>query len=202
MTFVTRVRAGVALALWMLLAALTPLRAEAEPGDVQFGGHDWYMTTSGVLAFDVSDSKGADPSGGASVGAGFRFNRWLATEIGGEWVDQVRYDRGTGAKSCQGTGGRANGYSTWQLSAGGRLYFTDAMIQPFVLGHGGFMKTRDHGGGRSCHGSGFVARMGAGVDVFVTNGLAISLTGTYVLPATGGARDHEYVSVGLGIIWY
>jgi hypothetical protein len=182
------------------LAAPTALAAEDE---VLYGGDDWYGSVSGVLAVDTaSDADGSKLAGGANVSAGFRFNRWITAEIGGEWIDDIEYDRGTGTDSCRGSGGESDRFWAWQVTAGSRVHVSESFIQPFALGHVGFIQTRDHGGGRSCTGNGFVARLGGGVDVFVTNGLAVSVIGAYVLPVVGGARDHDYVSIGFGITWY
>ena len=195
-----RFAAGLAIGLTLVVGMVAP--ALAADDEILYGGNDWYASIAGVVAVDNSDVGSADPSGGVTVSTGFRFNRWLTAEIEAEWIDQVRYDRGTGVESCRGTGGRSNGYTAWHVAGGGRLYFTKSLIQPFLSGHAGFMQTRDHGGGRSCEGNGFVARMGGGVDVFVTNGLAISVLGAYVLPTTGSADGHDYISLGLGLTWY
>ncbi len=188
----------VTCGLW--LALLVPIPAAAD--STQYGGFDWYGSVYPMLAVDNADGAGGKLSGGAILSAGFRANRWLSVEVGGEWAHRFRYDRGSGPKTCTGTGGASKRYNAWQITAGGRLYFTDSMIQPFLLGHGGLIQTRDSGGGRSCKSSGFVARLGGGVEVFVTNDIALSLLGAYVLPVTGGARDHDYISIGLGLTWY
>ena len=179
------------------LAAATSARAS----DSQFGGNDWYVSTTGILALDNADVSGGQPSGGINVAAGFRFNRWITAEVGGEWIHRIRYDEDS-RPSCLGTGGGSVDYNAWQVTAGSRVYFTESLVQPFVAAHGGIIQTRDSGGGRSCSALGFVARLGGGVDVFVTNRVAISLVGMYVLPATGDTKDHDYISVGLGFTWY
>jgi len=199
MTFASGVRAGAALAVALLLGVPAPF---ARADEVLYGGNDWYVTAAGIVGVDNSDVSGAEPSGGATISTGFRFNRWVATEIAAEWIEKIRYDRGSGAKTCRGSGGASNSYNAWQVTSGGRLYFTESLIQPYLLGHLGLIQTRDNGGGRSCEGTGLVARLGGGVDVFVSNGLAISILGAYVLPTTGASRDHDYVSLGLGITWY
>jgi hypothetical protein len=175
--------------------------ASARADDTQFGGQDWYVSATGVLALDNADVSGGKPSSGVNFAGGFRFNRWITAEAGAEWIHRIRYDEDS-RPSCAGTGGGSVRFSAWQATVGSRLYFTESLVQPFVVAHGGIIQTRDSGGGRSCSGTGFVARLGGGVDVFVTNGLAISLMGVYVLPATGGAKDHDYISVGLGFTWY
>ena len=189
----------VTCGLWLALLVSIPAAADST---TPYGGFDWYGSVYPMLGVDNADGAGGELSGGAILSAGFRANRWLAVEVGGEWAHGFRYDRGSGPKTCMGTGGASNRYNAWQITAGGRLYFTDSMIQPFLLGHGGLIQTRDSGGGRSCKSSGFVARLGGGVEVFVMNDIAISLLGAYVLPVSGGARDHDYISIGLGLTWY
>lgn len=178
----------------------TPGPARAE--QPVFGGDDWYASAYGALGLSTGDANNADPSWGATVSAGFRFNRWLTGELGGEYAHKFSYDAGTGALTCSKDGRQADFFNAWQVSAGGRAYLTESQIQPFVLAHAGFMQTRDRGAGRSCTSNGMITRLGGGVEVFVTNGLAVSLLGAYVLPVTGNVRGHDYVSVGLGITWY
>lgn len=173
----------------------------ARADDIQYGGNDWYISVAGVLAVENADVSGGKPSGGANVAAGFRFNRWITAEAGAEWIHRIRYDKGSGT-SCSGTGGASSRYNAWQTTLGSRLYLTESLVQPFLSAHGGVIQTRDSGGGRSCSALGFVARMGGGVDVFVSNSLAVSVLATYVLPTGGGTSDHDYISLGLGFTWY
>lgn len=198
----TAVRALGGATFYLLLIPLLLSAPPARADEPMFGGDDWYVTAAGIVGIDNAGVHGGKPSGGALLSAGFRFNRWFATEVGGEWAQRFRYDEGTGPVSCTGTGGESRRFTAWQVTAGGRLYFSESQFQPFLLGHGGFIQTRDSGGGRSCMGTGFVARMGGGMEMFVTNGLAVSLIGAYVLPVGGKAEGHDYVSIGLGITWY
>jgi hypothetical protein len=170
--------------------------------DIRYGGHDWYGSVYGMLGIPNADADNVDPSGGAILSAGFRVNRWVAAEVGGEWAYKFSYDEGSGPVTCSKNGSQSDYFNAWQVSAGGRFYATESMFQPFLLAHGGFINTRDRGGGRSCQGTGFMTRLGGGLEMFVSNGVAVSLLGAYVLPLTGGAKDHDYVSIGLGITWY
>ena len=197
-------RAALSLLVALPLLLLTLLAAPAaEAGQTMFGGEDWYVTAAGLVGIENAGVSGGSPSGGAVISAGFRFNRWFSTEVGAEWAHRFHYDQGTGPVSCTGPGGgESSRFNAWQVTAGGRLYFSEGQVQPFLLAHGGFIETRDSGGGRTCMGTGFVNRLGGGVEVFVTNGLALSLIGAYVLPVGGKAEGHDYVSIGLGITWY
>ena len=198
-------RHGTALLSAMLLfvaAVSSPSAARAEDATL-YGGSDWFMSAYGMLGVENADVSGGSPSGGATLTGGFRFNRWLAAEVGGEWAARFQYDQGSGPITCRGEGGGASSrFTAWQVSGGGRAYATQSLIQPFALAHAGFIQTRDSGGGRSCMGTGFMTRIGGGVDVFVTNGLAVSLLGAYVWPMTGKSVDHDYISFGLGLTWY
>ena len=167
------------------------------------GGEDWYASVYGMFGVQNGDGSDEDLGGGVTVSGGFRFNRWLAAEMGGEYAPKFGYERGTGPVDCAGNGGQQSDYfNAWQVTAGGRLYFTNSWVQPFLLGHGGYMNTRDRGGGQACSRHGFVSRLGGGVEVFVSNDFAISILGAYVLPVTSGIEGHDYISIGLGLTWY
>jgi hypothetical protein len=189
------------------LAALLLVASLAAPSgalaDDLVGGDDWYGSVYGVLGVPNADASDQKLGGGVAASAGFRFNRWLAAEVGGEWAPHFSYDRGSGPVSCPGpSGDESNYFNAWSVTAGGRVYLTESLVQPFLLAHGGYMQTRDRGGGKACSRDGFVTRLGGGVEVFVSNDFAVSLLGAYVMPVTGGARDHDYVSIGLGLTWY
>lgn len=188
----------------LLLSALIVIAPSTVFAEQPFyGGRDWYASVYGMLGVPNADADGQKLGGGGTLSAGFRFSRWYSLEVGGEYAHQFSYDRGTGPVRCSsGSGGGSDYFMAWQATAGGRVYFTESLVQPFLLGHLGFMQTRDRGGGRSCKGNGMIARLGGGLEVFVSNGVAVSLLGAYVLPTTGGARDHDYVSVGFGLTWY
>ena len=190
------------LAAFLLSALLVTAPSASLAEQPFYGGYDWYGSVYGMLGVPNADASGEKVGGGGTLSAGFRFNRWLTAEVGGEYAHRFDYDTGSGPVTCTGTGGASNYYSAWQISGGGRVYLTDSLVQPFVLSHVGFIQTRDRGGGRSCKGSGFMTRLGGGVEVFVSNAVAVSLLGAYVLPVTGGARDHDYVSIGFGLTWY
>lgn len=194
-----RPRSGAAIVLVCALA-WAPWAARAEQSE--YGGQDWYGSVYGSMGVpNIDNQNNADPGGGVAVSAGFRFNRWFSAEIGGEWQPKMSYDRGSPVQ-CSSSAGGADYFNAWQITAGGRLYLTEHIVQPFLLGHGGFIQVRDRGGGRACTGSSFVARLGGGVEVFVTNGLAVSFLAAYVMPTQGAASDREYVSLGLGFTWY
>ncbi len=199
MTRGLRIRRLAALLVSSLLL-FAPSAALAE--QPFYGGFDWYASVYGMLGVPNADASGQKLGGGGTLSAGFRFNRWFTAEVGGEYAHQFDYDRGSGPVTCNNGSGGSDYYSAWQVSTGGRVYLTESLVQPYLLGHVGFIQTRDRGGGRSCKGNGLMTRLGGGVEVFVSNGVAVSLLGAYVLPVTGGARDHDYVSIGLGLTWY
>lgn len=166
-----------------------------------YGGHDWYMSVAPVVAISNGDTDGADPGGGGSLAMGFRFNRWVTAEFGAEWIKRIRYDRGGGPLSCTGDVKASNGHNAYTITVGGRLYATESRIQPYLVGHGGLIQTRDFGGGKACKETGFVGRMGAGVEIFMDETIALNLSAIYVLPV-GGPADHDYLSIAIGLTWY
>ena len=47
----------------------------------------------------------------------------------------------------------------------------------------------------------FVIRSGAGLDVYLTRNIAISLDATYVFAVSNALDDLDYVSFGLGLLY-
>lgn len=89
-----------------------------------------------------------------------------------------------------------------QVAIGGnlRLYPLDGTIQPNIIAGGGygFLVIDPERGDRAWFGGGFL-RGGAGVDVVLTQTLALSIDATYVW-TTGDIRDSDYVTLGWGLL--
>ena len=80
-------------------------------------------------------------------------------------------------------------------------YLLTGRVQPFALiGVGGMVAMGDGIGGNTEDESGFVARFGGGVDVYLNREVALSVSGNYVL-GTGGVDDLSYASFGIGLLY-
>ena len=114
----------------------------------------------------------------------------LALEVQAEWAEGFRT--------------RIPGLSveieTWAVTANARAYFTEARIQPYLLLGFGLLHSSANvsGFGSVSLFTSFAARVGGGVDVGITDRIALVLEGTY-LGATGSNSELGYGSIGWGI---
>jgi len=105
----------------------------------------------------------------------------------------------------------------WTMGANTKLFLRKERIQPYVLGGlgvmrvdeqsvrelvslGGVAQTPQYVDSSSFRDVDITARIGGGIDVYVTKNLVFTLEGSYVRP-TGRAEPYDYVSAGAGIQW-
>ena len=188
------IRLGLCTAILMILAGAA--RAEGPQADLSdlkkpiYGVEGYYVGISGVYALDIGGvplADDVDGSAGVSARMGYRFNRWLASEIQGEWLNDFAYEGG--------------GYTAWDVMVCGRFYPIRGRFQPFAVAGIGALQTRDHGRGDVDKGTGFAGRFGVGFDIFTYPTLAITVDAAYVIPFTH-IEDHDFVAMSLGIQWW
>jgi len=147
-------------------------------------------------ATPVGTAVEAGASGGLDVYGGYRWGRWLSSEAEFEWL---RHDFTVSENSVASTS-QGDSYS---VSAGGRLHLARWGNGELFLSSGvGFMLFDPGEENAALPGDeiAFVARVGAGVDVYVDEEIGLRFTTTFVKP-TGGLEDLDYVGVQIGFFF-
>jgi hypothetical protein len=166
-------------------------------GSAQWTNNDFSGPTN--VETDVSDSFGLNVHVGCLSG-----NGWAAVDLHGEWISG--WDVDTPVESFEVDGG--------MLTASFRVYLmrmlTEEMnvdvpeplrrFQPFLSGGMGYLSldTPDYVGDDED----FIGRVGGGIEFFVTDRIALALDAAYVLPASKGLSNLDFLSIGWGAIYH
>jgi len=182
--------------LFALCAAASAQRGYTGPGPyVGIGPAGGFAAFQGDLP-DFGDSVGFNARGG------YRFNDFLAIEGLYEYMDDFG--------SSVTLNNRATGHidiQTSNFSVLGKLILpTGSRIEPFIDGGVGFLNANANADfdTRRAHISGdksdteFAGRIGAGVDVWLTDHIAAYIDSGYVMP-TSDLSDLRYFSLGGGV---
>lgn len=152
-----------------------------------------YASVGGFFALENFDRDAAiqngpldisgDDGGGIDLRAGYRFYQYLAAE--------VIYQYYSGFAIKERISNTDDSFDGWSLSLNGKGFALLGAIQPYgVVGLGGLVfteKRRDD--------SGFFARLGGGVDLYLTDHLVIEAEAAYVMP-TGDLNDFQFATFG------
>lgn len=117
----------------------------------------------------------ADDGGGIEMRVGYRLHSRIAAEALFQyyWGFEVRDKAGDLA-------GQNDKFDGWTLTANAKLYPLLGRIQPYALaGVGGIVFNEKKG-----HDSGFVARLGGGVDLYISDRVVVDVEIAYLFPAT------------------
>jgi opacity protein-like surface antigen len=131
----------------------------------------------------------ADDGGGISLRAGYRVHPRIAAEVLFQyyWGFEVR-DR---AGALPGVNDKFDG---WTLTANAKIYPLLGRIQPYaVAGMGGIVFKEKKGDD-----SGFVARMGGGFDVYITDRFVLDLEIAYLFPG-GSISELQFATFAAGL---
>jgi hypothetical protein len=162
----------------------------------------WYAAVQGVYA--VEDWKNPGGSAvhndwGMNGRLGYRFLRYCGLEFEYERVLQFRVDAGPARPDLRAD---ANVYT---LNAKGFLPL--GRLHPFAIAGFGLHQTDvdDAGTPLGTMGGGergtFAARLGAGLELYLTEHLVWLTEATYVLPWFSDNNDMKYASIGFGVQW-
>lgn len=133
-----------------------------------------------LLPFDVN----VDESLGLHVRGGYRYHPRIATELHFEYLEAFEVSGGGGSI----------GLEFWTLTTDTKIFLATGRTQPFAaVGFG--VGQADVVGST---GNGFVARLGGGVDFYLTERIVLALDAAYVVP-TGDLANLDFVSVGWGL---
>ncbi len=192
-------------ALFSCLAALVlGASASAQPaaGADLYARSGWYLGLGGHAALENFDGGNYRNSGGLDALAGYRFTPHFAIEGQLDWNDDFA-DRGRYSGTCNTSQGPRpcvgdKTIDVLTVTANAKGFLPLGRVQPFALLGGGVMRSSDGAFQTLARGdtdAGYVARFGAGVDLYATRRMLLSLGAAYVLP-TGATSDLHYVSIG------
>jgi len=156
-----------------------------------------------------------DPSVGLGVRAGYRMHSHLAVEAHFEWMKEFNIAFDDADRTQPNVSSELGEIETWTATGNLKAYLLTGAIQPYALLGAGLMRfdsvntaqrTPLGTPGRRIFtlnisdrdGLGFAARLGAGVEMYVTKDVAIVVGASYVLPA-GDAEKFDYVSTEAGL---
>ena len=154
----------VALFCSLALLALPAAAAGADDDKADFTRTGVYLELGGQAMLPVyRHQSSGSASGGVTARAGWRAARPFALELHYEWNEDVA------------------DHAVNLITVDGKvLVYTEGAIQPFVrVGVGAIFGHLDDRGGLS---SSFVARFGVGTDYWLTDNVAASIFGDFVLP--------------------
>lgn len=137
---------------------------------------------------------GTDGSGGFSLHAGYRFNKWISSEL--RMDDFVQFDAHAGGVDV----GEVNG---WYLGLDQKAYLLHGRFQPFLLAGLGYlvMETSNNAGtnpNKTDDGCGL--HFGGGLDIYATEKVVVTTDISYVL-GVGDVDDYGVTVFGLGLLY-
>jgi opacity protein-like surface antigen len=184
---------GKRIGLGAWLACLTFVTASPALGQAQddFARNGAYLGLAGSVgifpeAEDDLDDVGGDVDTGLGLNAraGYRVHPHFAAEAEFEWVHS----------SIEFAGADVD-FDTFVGTVNGKGFLLTGRFQPFaMIGIGGLGVD---GEGDSGGDSGFAARFGGGIDIYITRNFYGAVDASYVLP-TGDVDDFDLVSIGWG----
>ena len=194
------------------------LLVSAAPGSAQddFARKGFYVGLGGTYAIDtfeneledeIEDAVGGpvrvsvDDSLGINGRIGYRFHRRISAEVQAEWIDGFEAN-----VSVPGFGKIAGvELEPSVITANAKGHLLTGRYQPFLLVGLGVMsakaKFRDTVGlglAASERFTDFTTRFGAGLDLYATENVVLSVGADYVLPF-GDLKDTDYISFGWGL---
>lgn len=171
---------GLAL---IFLAAAGPVHAQDYAKTGRYAGLGFAI---GFENFDAPSAFEFDRGYGFDARVGNRFDPHFGAEL------QLEYLNGF---TVQGT---SLGLNSVALTGNVRAYLCKGPLQPFALFGVGMLWQGVKNGGRSS--TGFAGRVGGGIDAYLSESLALSISATYVpTPGDfGGLRGADYVSLIVG----
>lgn len=137
---------------------------------------------------------GTDGSAGFSLHAGYRFNKWISSEL--RMDDFVQFD----AQLAGVDVGEVNG---WYLGLDQKAYFLHGRFQPFaVIGLGYLVMETSNNAGTNPNKTddGVGMRFGGGIDIYTTSKVVVSTDISYVM-GVGDVDDYGVTVFGLGLLY-
>jgi len=172
------------------LGALFACVAAPTDADAQdYARNGPYLGLAGSVGIytEADGNVDVDEALGLNARAGYRLHPHFAVEGSFEWLSEA---------DISVSGSRVASLESFTGTANGKAFLLTGRVQPFALiGIGGMGITVDRGG--SGGESGFAARFGGGVDIYITENFLAAIDASYVLP-TGDVDGADFVSIGWG----
>ena len=154
------------------------------------------LGVGGLYAIDDFSNlgMGTDGSGGFSLHVGYRFNKWISSELRMDRFSQ--FDAHSGGVDV----GEVNG---WYLGLDQKAYFLHGRFQPFALLGLGLLDmetTNNTAANPSKTDDGVGLRFGGGLDIYATNKVLVTTDVSYLL-GVGDVGDYGVTVIGLGILY-
>lgn len=201
------VRLVLTAGLLLGLAPAAAAQVQPDPGPqwddsyYPFARQGAYVSIGGFFGLENFDREAAienpqgpvdisgDDAGVLDLRAGYRFHDYFS----GEFL--FRFYSGFEVKE-QNTGADDK-FDGWSMSLNAKAYGMLGAIQPYALfGAGGLVFTEKAGNDDA----GFIARLGGGIDLYLTDHLVVEAEASYTLPA-GDIEDFQFATFG-GSIQY
>jgi hypothetical protein len=179
---------------------------DAEGGTGGYTRDGWYVAVAGVNALDNFSATpfGVKDSFGVNGRLGYRFLEYASLEFEYERVFKFRMRNPPDGTDFQVNVFTANarGYVPfWRLGTWA------SRLHPYALAGIGLhqVDVDDHGAPFGKFGGGekgaFAARMGGGLDLYLTDQLVLFQETSYVLPVERDNHEMQYVAVAWGLQW-
>ncbi len=155
------------------------------------------LESSAEAEGSITDADIGGESFGIHARGGCR-SELVAGELHFEWLEDLDVE----------LDGRDANVDGWALTLDGKVYPLSWLknqlpplaqrFQPFATVGFGYLELDGRDGLGDWD---FAARLGGGLDVFVTKNIAISVDTTVVLPTSDALEDFDYVSIGWGLLY-
>lgn len=163
-----------------------------------------YIGLGAVYAFE-DFAPSFDDSAGIDARVGYRWNRYVATELQYQWLEGFDSTGAVPRLTPPATGAPRGGVEldTHLALFAGKFFASDGRVQPYlVAGFGALVVDTEILAipfkKRFRVDSGFATRLGAGLDIHVSDHWVLELESAYLL-TTGDVRRERYGSVGLAL---
>jgi opacity protein-like surface antigen len=171
--------------------------AQEDDGDgaADYARTGMYLAVSGVYVVEnwagSNDDAGAEDSQGFNLRVGARISEWASIELELEWIDDFFPDE-------------RQDFQLVTVVANTRVYPLGGRIQPFALAGLGIVATvvdhRDRDSSVKQSNADWGFRAGAGVDLYLTDQIAVSIEATQTW-TVGDVKNIHHVSIGIGILY-
>lgn len=194
---------GKCVWLAFFAACLELVSATAAAAQDDFARNGFYLGVAGSVGiytelqnelenqfFGDADAD-VDPAPGVFAQAGYRFHPNFAGDVSFEWISTANISGDFVSSDAQVD-------RTLVGMANLKGYMLTGRVQPFGAVGLGYMNTRVEGLGQSEDEGRFAARLGGGVDLYLTEHILGTVGASYVIP-DDDLHDFAYVSVILGL---